>query len=204
MKWTEKKAFLLKSLSEHIAERRVDSLAVPFIERINSFAKYATSSSCSGRVILLEMKHSKKDARIIRSWHEEWTVNELSSEAENYSGKKDLWLFAQGFIFHVYCYDLSASIALLDFCRRNGLKRSGIISISRFPVVEIISTNYLAVPLIVNEKPLFAQDKLIELEMLALAKLKLNIRQLKKLTSTLTELTDILKKSDSLLWTKKN
>ena len=182
MQWTLKKKNLLRDLENALAEQKVDPPIVPLINLINSLGSYCTSSSCSGRTMLLQMDRDKKDAGFHRKWHEAWENGELEKEIRSYQEKKNLWLFCQGFILHVHCRDLEAGEKLLGFCRTAGLKRAGIISTTGFPVVELMSNTYLGMPVWLAGKRVVGE--LGAIEEICLEKMRENRELLAKITSS--------------------
>ncbi len=121
----------------------VDVLMKPIINTINKKKDYFTTSSCSGRIIILKPADIKKDV--------EWLF--VSHELVDYERikpfiKQGLLFKLEGFILHVACRSVDSAIKLLNITKRLGLKRSGIVSVSdKYFLIEIISTEQLHVPL---------------------------------------------------------
>jgi len=61
----------LKSLNEACDQEKVDEGALPLLSIINKIDGLYTSSSCAGRIVLLEIPHigDKKGARFLGVWH---------------------------------------------------------------------------------------------------------------------------------------
>ncbi|MEM3372610.1 MAG: hypothetical protein QXF76_00130 [Candidatus Anstonellales archaeon] len=191
IRWVRLKNARLAKLEKHFIENKVDKPAINIINIFNSSKVFFTSSSCSGRVMLLEIKESKKDAKIYWKEHEPWPLGKLSNSINEYINnsqeKKNLWLHVQGFIFHVYCYNQYYAEKLLDLLITQGFKRAGIIKLKEFPIIEFISTNYLSMPIYINNKLIVPFENFYEIEKLALELLNRNLNRLNKFEKELVK-----------------
>lgn len=118
------------------------------VEIINLNENYFTTSSCAGRIALIELPEvgDKEHAKFVAKWHREVSDDELMNAMKGWKG--ELWLTAQCPILHVSCRDLRSALILLEIARDCGFKKSGIISISGERVsLEICSTERADVPL---------------------------------------------------------
>lgn len=185
-RWSAKKLALLNSLEQARKEGKVDALALPVINLLNSDNRYCTSSSCSGRAMLLEIQKSKKDAKFFWKRHESWKQGELWKAVCSYKGKKSLWLYCQGFIFHVYCMDMDSALSLLKLLRESGLKRAGVISSSAFPVIEFMSNPLIALPISEKGRVLVPEPYIAVLERHCISFLKNNSKKLRGLEQALS------------------
>ena len=113
---------------------------------------YYTTSSCSGRIVLMLDKDKKTKDLFIRIYHDLISFEKLK-ENLNEINKKGLIKFKQEpCILHLACRGLNDAQELLDKAKLCGWKKSGIIaSKSRF-VVELNSTEKLEFPIIKNSK----------------------------------------------------
>ena len=119
------------------------------LRKINAMRSYFTTSSCAGRIALIELPRigAKKEAKFLGKWHREITKEELARALKKYR-RGELWLIAQGPIVHVAARDIEHASRLLKAALRCGFKKSGIISLSKSRVnVEILSTERIDVPL---------------------------------------------------------
>lgn len=198
--WLKLKKARLEKLQKHLIENKVDKPAINLINIFNSSKFFFTSSSCSGRVMLLEIKESKKDAKIYWKEHEPWSLGKLSTAINEYINnpkeKKNLWLHVQGFIFHVYCYNQYYAESLLDLLISQGFKRAGIIKLRKFPIIEFISTDYLSMPIYLNNKLLVTNENLHEIEKISLELLNRNLNRLKRFESELVKFIQEIEKVD--------
>jgi len=119
------------------------------LQKINSMHPYFTTSSCAGRIALIELPRigAKMEAKFLGKWHREITKEELGIALKKYR-KGELWLIAQGPIIHVAARSLEDAVGLLKTALRCGFKKSGIISVSKSRVnVEILSTERIDIPI---------------------------------------------------------
>ena len=138
----------LARLQEAIEEGEVDELALPVLERINAIEDFYTTSSCSGRIVVMEVPGvgAKQGACFLGSWADEVTRQEVSMALEEAS-RGEIWLLAQPPIFHVAAALLDRAQALVSLARQSGFKQSSIKSVGDHVMVEIASTEEMDVPL---------------------------------------------------------
>ncbi|MCX8166775.1 MAG: hypothetical protein N3E37_02905 [Candidatus Micrarchaeota archaeon] len=189
MKWKDLKAKKLEKLKEHIVQNKVDEPILEILNMLNNSKYYVTSSSCSGRVMLLEITDSKKDATIYWKSHTVWPQGSIKNKIEEFISlnleNRNLFLHVQGFILHLYAYDIYYANKMLEFLLLSGIKRFGIMKTKNFPLIEFQSTQYLSVPVYFNQKLIINIDAVNELEQLCLTKLTKNLQKLKSLEKSL-------------------
>ena len=137
----------LKNLEESQFENKVDEKVLPVLDIINASNDYYTSSSCSGRIVLLEIPviGDKINARFLGKWHRVITFDDLQL-AISHAEKGLLWLLAQSPVIHVGAKSVSSADKLLKIAVSSGLKNSGFKSAGKKVVVEICSTERLDAP----------------------------------------------------------
>jgi tRNA wybutosine-synthesizing protein 3 len=157
-----KKQTLLK-LEQAKKEGLVDKDIIPILDLINSSDDYYTSSSCYGRIVLLEIPEigDKKNAKWLGKWHRKIDVNEFINASKKAS-KGMLWLLAQSPIIHVFSKNLESADKLVKTAISCGFKNSGFKSVEKNIVVEVISTERLDSPVGLDGK-LFCDDKHLSL-----------------------------------------
>ena len=139
----------------------LDPGIAPILESLNSVPLLATTSSCIGRIALVEGERHwgrDEDARIVYKTHGTLRVEDLYRVAGR--GFRDLWLKATGPILHVRTPSLECALHLLSHARRAGFKHSGIISMGSPGgiVVELTAAPQLYAPLIVGGRRLYRLD----------------------------------------------
>ncbi len=154
MHWEGEKRRRLRRLEEAIERGEVDGPAIPVLEAINALPDYCTTSSCSGRVIVLHEPEvgDKRRAEFLAKWHEPPVDVDRVREAVRRAPDEGItWLKAQPPLFHVLCRDLEAARRLRAVASEAGFKASSIRSIKDTKVVvEILGSERLETPVKVH------------------------------------------------------
>jgi tRNA wybutosine-synthesizing protein 3 len=129
----EKKEFLGKI--DKSRKGSVDAQVQKLFKFINSKEEYYTTSSCAGRIILMETAKKKDDAKFIFAAHRKVTVREIMAALRKKT-KMVVRLQQQNVIVHVACRDIGSAAKVLSAARNAGFMQSGIISLKKI-VVEI-------------------------------------------------------------------
>jgi len=139
----------LESLNEALEKGLVDSDIIPLLNKINSPENYFTTSSCSGRINIMQMPDlgDKLNAIWLGKWHSEVKIEEVLN-AINKHDEGMLWFMVHSPILHVSAKTLEDAVELLNLAIACGFKHSNIKSVSHKKlVVEIRSTERMDVPL---------------------------------------------------------
>ena len=133
---TKKQA--IKSLEKAQIENKVDHKIKPILDTINNIDQYYTSSSCAGRIVLLEIPHigDKKQACFLGKWHNTITPEEIQSKSKK-AKKGILWMLAQSPIIHVAACSVDAANKLVKPAVASGFKNTSLKSTEKKIVVEI-------------------------------------------------------------------
>lgn len=135
----DKKTFLQKI--DKSVEGKIDEHIINLVNTINKQQNYYTTSSCSGRITIAAEDPSKK--KTLYTWilksHEPITLEHLKQSLQNLPDK-DIWFRQESMILHVACRTIEDANSLLQLTANVGLKRSGITSISKKIIVEIMSS----------------------------------------------------------------
>ncbi len=150
---------LKKASDNHV----VDEQILPILKLLNNFPEYYTSSSCAGRIVLLEIPAigDKKQAKFLGKWHRTIMIDELFKSSKT-ADKGFLWLLAQSPILHVGTLDLNAAEKLVKLAILSGFKNSSIRSIGKTIVIELCSTERLDAP-IGKDSILFCESTYLQL-----------------------------------------
>ncbi|MEK6903101.1 MAG: tRNA wybutosine-synthesizing 3 family protein [Nanoarchaeota archaeon] len=126
---------------------------------LNSNLSFATLSSCSGRICLFEISSAQKKqgTRGLIKTHAPATAKEIWKATKAYEGKKKLLFISEPPILHVAAATLEHAQQLLLLGREAGFKKSGILSLGTYPIVELVSTEVLAIP-VFDKKLLIAEQ----------------------------------------------
>ena len=145
----EQKEKAMAGLRKALEEGKVDRDIIPLLEKINSLENYFTTSSCSGRISVMEMPHfgDKLNSVWLGKWHREVTDEEvLEAIGKHRSGQ--LWFLVRSPILHVAARTMEDAVKLLNLSIGLGFKYSNIKSVSHKKLlVEIRSTERMDVPL---------------------------------------------------------
>ena len=145
----EQKERAMKGLRKALAEDKVDKDVIPLLKRINALDNYFTTSSCSGRISIMEMPYfgDKVNSVWLGKWHREVTAEEvLEAIGKHKSGQ--LWFLVRSPILHVAARTMEDAVELLNLAIGLGFKYSNIKSVSHKKLlVEIRSTERMDVPL---------------------------------------------------------
>lgn len=133
-------------------------------KKINSFKNYYTTSSCSGRIVLMIDKRKKCPKLFKFVSHDLVKFKQLKNKLDNISKKnKSLIKFKQEpCILHVACETLKDAEELYKKAKLSGWKRSGIISSEKRFVVELNSTEKLEFP-VINKNKIIVSDEFLKL-----------------------------------------
>lgn len=153
---------------------------------INANPNYYTTSSCSGRIVVLEKKSEKKDeAEWIFVAHEETDFETVLTKLNSLT---DVWFKQEGAILHVCCRTITDAARFLNIARNSGFKRAGIISAGENPVVEVISSEQINTPLIADGKLMVSEEYLKILISEANKKMQRNREKLERLKCAIAQL----------------
>ena len=138
----------LAKLQDALTKNNVDSMIISLLEKINFLDSYFTTSSCAGRIVVLQLPEigDKKNATFLGKWHREVSVSEVLSAIKKRK-QGQIWLLSQPPIFHIGCSSLDAAKSLMNIGISCGFKHSGIRSISSQIIVELQSTERVDMPL---------------------------------------------------------
>lgn len=153
----------LISLEKACIEKKADKEILPILSLINDSEECYTSSSCAGRIVLLEIPSigDKKRAKFLGKWHRTIEPHELETAAAKAKNGL-LWLIAQSPIIHIVTDTNKMADKILKTAIASGFKNSGIKSIARKIVVEVCSTERLDAP-IGRDGFLFCKENYLQL-----------------------------------------
>ena len=198
MTWDKDKGRILDKLEVLVNEGKVDEGIRPLLDAINCRESYVTTSSCAGRIVLLQVPElgDKKDAVFLGKWHRPISVREAMealSQPEA-AGDEMVFLLVQSPIVHIRCKDIVAAAKMRALGEACGLKYSTIRSLTTADdgsvdrvVVELLGTSSMDMPLGTREKVF---PNIEYLEYLTLISNTMFERNKKRFDRLLTELKD--------------
>jgi tRNA wybutosine-synthesizing protein 3 len=179
----EKRQFLSKPDKSSI--KRIDKAILPLVKKINSNPAYYTTSSCSGRIILMKETGKKQENVFLFRSHEKVNFKEIKQALDSAARKSKgtIYIKHEPCIMHVACRNFDSAIKLVNTARNSGWKKSGIIS--RRNIIETLSTETLAAPAADKGKIITNDDYLKTLINECNKKLKQTKNKIKNLTISL-------------------
>jgi tRNA wybutosine-synthesizing protein 3 len=137
-----------------------DEKIILLCDKINKKENYYTTSSCSGRIVLLKFSDTKMENAFLFRSHDKTSFNELKKAlidaCKVYTG---LIEFQQtSCILHVACKSMDDALNLVKLAKLAGWKRSGVISGGIRYVVELHSTEQMSFPIADDSKILVDDD----------------------------------------------
>lgn len=121
----------------------VDEQVKDILDLINKNENYYTTSSCAGRILLLEKNKDdkKREVNWLLAKHGHVELDEVNNALEN--ATKDVWLQLDGAILHLCCRDNESAKLMLECACKAGF-RAGIISLNKLNI-EIMSQEKMSV-----------------------------------------------------------
>ncbi len=172
----DKKVFLNKL--DKSKKKSIDKRIKKLVSLINSFPDYYTTSSCSGRIVLLKQK-GKKGSEWLFSSHNKINFKQIKNIK---LPKEEVWFKQEPLILHVCCKTIEDAKKFLRIVRLL-FKRTGIISMGRKITIEIIGNEHIDTIIAKNNKLLVTEDYLKELVKEVNRKLEKNFSNIKKFYS---------------------
>jgi tRNA wybutosine-synthesizing protein 3 len=155
--------------------------------RINFLQDFYTTSSCSGRAILMIEQDKKENDLFLKVWHDKINLKELSRELNNLTKvklviskrtplglsvnskvdrlttyEKIIKFKLEPPIIHVACRDLKKASFMLEKAKYTGFKRSSILTCERNIFLELNTSERLEFP-IINDGEVIVNDKFLRL-----------------------------------------
>jgi len=151
----------LKSLFTAMLDGKVDEDIIDLLLLINSIRGIYTTSSCSGRIGIIEEPSlgAKPLSRWLIKVHREMTFQEAKKALERVE-KGLIFLKSQPPIFHIGAEDIERAKMLHELGLASGFKYTTFKVISNRYLVEINGTEYLTVPLGRDGKIMVSDDYL--------------------------------------------
>jgi tRNA wybutosine-synthesizing protein 3 len=153
----------MKQLAEARSDGKADEDIAELVDIINSNENLYTTSSCAGRIAVLQTPkgHDKLESSWLGKWHHEVTLQNLEDALSKHD-KYVVYLQSECPILHVVAKTQDDAERILFLARECGFKRSGIHSLKEERIlIEICSTETLEVPLAESGKTL-VDEKYLE------------------------------------------
>ena len=174
----------ISSLKDAIESKEVDERIIPIVEKINAINDFFTTSSCSGRIVLLELPSfgKKRKAKFLGKWHGKVNIEEIKKVLKE-KKEKELWFLVQSPIFHIATISMKNAKKLLNIAIQSGFKYSSIKAVNGKIVVEILTAERLDAPLVIKDE-MFVGDEyiktLIDIANKMIGKMNIKLKRLEK------------------------
>lgn len=130
-----------------------DEKIVSLCDKINSLENYYTTSSCSGRILLMIDQEKKGENLFVFVSHDKIDFDKLKDELNSAIGKdKNVKFKVEPCILHIACESLEDAEKMQEIGKNSGWKNSGIIGLKNNFIVELNGTERLEFPVIRNKK----------------------------------------------------
>ncbi len=191
MNWDEYRRLKLRSYINAKERGEVDRDIIPLLDLINSFKFFVTTSSCSGRIGILDMPEfgDKINAEFLGKWHSPVNFDDVLNAVRGI--RRDAWLIMFPPIIHVACENLKVAEKLMAIANNAGFRRCGIISLKN-NIVEISSLERMEVPIAVKGKLIVDMNSLRLMIEIANRKLERSKKKLDRLYDHLKNFERIL------------
>jgi len=167
---------------------QADKGILPLLEFVNSLEDFYSTSSCSGRIVLLHDVGRKPENSWLGKWHRDVDADEVLGAMRNPPAGGIVLFKYESAILHLVARELEGTKKLLVIAREAGYKRVGIQGLrdERY-LVEICDTEKLDVPVIDGERVLVEDSYISYLVNLANKKFGKGMEKLERLEKNLRD-----------------
>ncbi len=167
--WRERKERSWERLWEDLEIGYLDLDIVDILVELFLRPKSFTTSSCSGRIVLMDSEYpwAKEETMIIFKKHGPVEPEEILEAASKPVAER-LWLSVQGPIIHVETLDIEEAFTILEAARRAGFKHSGVLASTRKGIlVELRTGIRVNIPLAEPDEKLIRWESIERITRLA-------------------------------------
>ncbi len=160
--FTQRKRDILSKIDKS-SKNSWDKKIAKLCEKVNLLKNSYTSSSCSGRIVLIIDQDKKGRELFVSVYHNKVSFEKLKKDLDTALKKnKKIKFKLEPCILHVACKTLEDAQGLLNKAKLSGWKKSGIISFGKNIVLELNSTEKMEFPIIDNQK-ILADDSFLRI-----------------------------------------
>lgn len=168
----ERKRIMLNKLEEAKRKNEVDKDIIPHIDIMNSWPFVFTTSSCSGRIALIDAPFvgPKKESEKAFRWHSKVDPARVLGAIREYTPRNVLWLKFDSFILAFSVSSLKWAKFFLNLARFINLKDSGIRSINPnagYINMDFMSTEKLSLPVKISNHIMLSEEDLTKIIQIA-------------------------------------
>ncbi len=194
MSWD--KEMRMADLSDTISAGKVDPEILPTVQMINFNPAYFTTSSCAGRIVVIEMNQpgDKESANFLGKWHRPVKLSEVKDAMSNMKDDTVVFFLFQSPILHVRCKNIRDAVRLRNIAVESGFKYSTIKSITldsnsklQKIMVEVLSSENLQVPICASGRVYISDEHLDLMISIANQNFKKTRQKLERFNENLTQ-----------------
>ncbi len=177
LKFTAIKMNAAGTLNVAVREKKIDPLMIPFSQFVAKTKHYFTTSTCSGRITLMDLNEdeSKKENVFYRKWHSTVKFSDVWNAIEAYENKGNVWLRQDAFVYVIGTHTWENVKQIIRACQEAGVKRYGVHHFENEKILmEIFGTQNMSIPLVMRGKLLVGKDAVKEWVKIANRKWKQN------------------------------
>lgn len=177
MSFKAKKEATMKKLQYYIDNKEVDKPIIELLKDLNSMDRLFTTSSCSGRILVLIDRGRKIDSEKYLTFHDYISISDL----ENIPKAKNVWLRVEPFILHMIAQDEEMAEIIIKAARSAGIKRGGMSRVKVGYMIELMGNVHFAAPtnkLIIDEELVGVLNSLMRRNFRMLERFHLSIKEL--------------------------
>lgn len=146
-KWRLRKNKSYLRIWEDLEIGYLDRDLLPLLTLINRDADLYTTSSCSGRIVILDGEYPwiRDESHVVFKTHVPAQKDDILEIYQRQPFRR-LWIIVNGPILHVYSRSIQKAIKIIQMSRRCGFKHSGILGArrDRGVFIELISGIYMS------------------------------------------------------------
>lgn len=172
-----------KTFENAVEIGKADEKLIPLCKYIAGTENYFTSSSCSGRILLLGLGKGerKENSSFCGKWHGKVSFSEVKEALEEHISL-EIWFKQEPFILHIGAQNIEGAKKILSAMYKAGIKRGGIIVAKEGKyLVELQGTQEMALPVKKGSEILVEDGYLKKIIETANKKLEKNDAALKRL-----------------------
>ncbi|MFH1589510.1 MAG: tRNA wybutosine-synthesizing 3 family protein [archaeon] len=142
----EKEQTLKKMVSNDQSNKgSVDKPIKKLLNNINRTKNHYSTSSCSGRIILIQIPKSgrKQEAEFLYRTHSKAKLKDVLAAIKKIKGSNAVWFRQEAAILHIASRTLNDASKFLRVARAVGFKRSGLFEVKKHFLMELIATEKL-------------------------------------------------------------
>jgi len=163
MDFAHEKSNALRKIDKS-SKKSIDKQIKSLVAEINKLSNFYTTSSCSGRFVIVKELGKKIKNAILLSYHSPPKLEVLLKDLRKIleSNKQPLFFKYEPSILHVVASSTEKAARFVEIARQLGFKKSGFYfgRKRKRPVIELISTETLALPIAKNGKLLVGEKYL--------------------------------------------